>query len=129
MECLLGQMFDVEVAFDRPDDPVGTHVFTALDYTAEKTAMQWNVVSVPHDPNRAKRSKKDKSAKKRAAEEIASIDLPSQTATAALERITIPEEAREQIADVMKPGSSVVISDLPIGNETGEYTDFIVPIR
>ena len=122
-------MFDVEVTFDRPDDPVGTHVFTALDYTAEKTAMQWNVVSVPHDPNRAKKSKKDKTAKKRAADEVAAVDLRSQTAAAALDRITIPEETREQIADVMKPGSSVVISDLPIGNETGEYTDFIVPIR
>lgn len=122
-------MYDVEIAFDRPDDPIGTHVFTAIDYTAEKTAMQWSVVSVPHDPNRVKKSKTDKSAKKRAAEEVASVDLRSQTAAAALERITIPEETREQIADVMKPGSSVVISDLPIGNETGEYTDFIVPIR
>lgn len=124
-------MFDVEVAFDRPDDPIGTHVFTALDYTAEKTAMSWSVASVPYDPARAaaKKSKKDKSAKTKPVEKTAAVSTSDQTAAAALDRITIPEDVREQISDVMKPGSSLVISDLAIGNETGKYTDFIVPIR
>lgn len=119
-------IFDAEVTFDRPDEPVGTHVFTALAVAENKTDMKWNVVSVPHDPTRGKAKKKDKQAK---AEPAPKIDLSAQTAAAALDRITIPDDVREQIADVMKPGSSLVISDLPIGNETGAYTDFIVPIR
>src|SRR5690606_30521323 len=119
-------IFDAEVTFDRPDEPVGTHVFTALAVAENKTDMKWNVVSVPHDPTRGKAKKKDKQAK---AEPAPKIDLSAQTAAAALDRITIPDDVREQIADVMKPGSSLVISDLGIGNETGEYTDFIVPIR
>lgn len=29
----------------------------------------------------------------------------------------------------MKPGSSLIVSDNGIGNETGKFTDFIVPVR
>ncbi len=39
-------MFDVEVAFDNPEEAVGTHVFTALAYNADRTGMQWSVASV-----------------------------------------------------------------------------------
>ena len=123
-------ILDVAVTFDRPEEPVGTHVFTALDFTEQKTAMKWSVASVPHDPTRGASKKKDKNKKQaKSAEPVVQVSLKSQTAASALDRITIPEEVREQIADVMKPGSSLVISDLGIGNETGAYTDFIVPIR
>lgn len=123
-------VLDVPVTFDRPDDPVGTHVFTALAVAENKTAMRWSVASIPYDPSRSVKKKKDKQAKAKATEPPSpAVDLASQTAAAALDRIAIPEDVREQIADVMKPGSSLVISDLAIGNETGEYTDFIVPLR
>ncbi|WP_439543174.1 L,D-transpeptidase family protein [Hyphomicrobium sp.] len=121
-------MFDVEVAFDNPDEPIGTHVFTALAYNAERTGMQWSVASIAYDKARdVKKSKKDKTAKIK--EQPAPVSTSHQTAAAALDRVTIPEDVREQIADVMKPGSSLIISDTGIGNETGEYTDFIVPLR
>ena len=120
-------VFDVAVTFDRPEAPIGTHVFTALDVAENKADMKWSVASIPYDPTRT--SKKKKSAKKDEAPAAAKIDLASQTAAAALDRIAIPDDVRDQIADVMKPGSSIVISDLGIGNETGAYTDFIVPIR
>lgn len=121
-------VLDVPVTFERPEEPVGTHVFTALEFAENKTDMTWSVVSVPHDPTRSSRRKADKQAKA-GKEPAPAVNLAAQTAAAALDRITIPEDVREQIADVMKPGSSVVISDLGIGNETGAYTDFIVPIR
>ena len=122
-------IFDVAVTFDRPEEPVGTHVFTALAFTEQKTAMKWTVASVPYDPSRSASKKKDKTGKAKAAEPVVKVALANQTAASALDRIAVPEDVREQIADVMKPGSSIVISDLGIGNETGAYTDFIVPLR
>jgi len=120
-------IFDTEVTFDRPDDPIGTHVFTALSVAENKTDMTWSVASIPYDPTRsAKKKKKDAKA---VPQPVPAVNLASQTAAAALDRIAIPDDVREQIADVMKPGSSIVISDLGIGNETGAYTDFIVPLR
>ena len=104
--------------------------FTALGVAENKTDMKWSVASVPYDPTRRSgKRKKDRRAKSNPPEAAPAVDLSRQTAAAALDRISVPEDVREQIADVMKPGSSVVISDLAIGNETGEYTDFIVPIR
>ena len=125
-------IFDVEVSFRDPDAPIGTHVFTALDYAPEIGGMSWSVVSVPYDPQRAAaaktQSKKGAQAKSRT-DDGARAGRSSQTAAAALERIDIPEYTREAIADVMKPGSTVVISDLRMSNETGKYTDFIATIR
>jgi len=120
-------IFDVEVTFDRPDDPVGTHVFTALAVAENKTDMTWSVASIPYVSSRSAMKKKSRTLK--APEPVPAVNPASQTAAAALDRITIPEDARAQISDVMKPGSSIVISDLGIGNETGAYTDFIVPLR
>lgn len=114
-------MFDVEVTFKDPEAPIGTHVFTALDWAPEIRGMSWSVVSVPYDPTRRL------SRKKKA--EAGPVDLEAQTAEAALERFEIPEDAREAIADVMKPGSSMVISDFRLSLETGKYTDFIGTIR
>ena len=122
-------ILDVPVTFERPDEVIGTHVFTALAYMPNKTEMSWSVVSVPTNPSSkvdSKKSKKDKTAK---AEAPVAVPASQQTAAAALDRITIPEEARDRIADVMKPGSSLIISDNGMSGETGEYTDFIVSLR
>lgn len=124
-------ILDVPVTFDRADELIGTHVFTALDYVPNKTEMSWTVVSIPTEASgkaESRKSKKDKSAK---AEAPAPVTVPAskQTAASALERITIPEDVRERIADVMKPGSSLVISDNGMSGETGQYTDFIVSLR
>jgi lipoprotein-anchoring transpeptidase ErfK/SrfK/predicted nucleic acid-binding Zn-ribbon protein len=120
-------VFDVAVTFDRPDEAIGTHVFTALDVAEDKTDMKWSVASIPYDPTRT--SKKKKSAKKDDDQPAAKVDLASQTAAAALDRIAIPDDVRDQIADVMKPGSTMIISDHGISNETGAYTDFIASLR
>ena len=50
-------IFDTEVTFDRPDDPIGTHVFTALSVAENKTDMTWSVASIPYDPTRSAKEK------------------------------------------------------------------------
>ncbi len=85
-------ILDVPVTFDRADEVIGTHVFTALDYVPNKTEMSWTVVSIPTDGSAktdSKKSKKDKSAK---ADVPAPVTVPAsqQTAASALERITDP---------------------------------------
>ena len=40
-------VFDVPVTFERPDRPLGTHVFTALALNDDNTTLRWNVVSMP----------------------------------------------------------------------------------
>jgi hypothetical protein len=47
-------------------------------------------------------------------------------ANAALARIDIPQDVVERISERLTPGSSLIISDHGISQETGKGTDFIV---
>ena len=58
---------------------------------------------------------------------MASFAKPSPAA--ALARIEMPMDAVVRIAELLSPGSSLIISDYPISGETGQYTDFIVLTR
>jgi hypothetical protein len=46
-----------------------------------------------------------------------------------LARIEIPPEVSEAISQMIVPGSSLIVSDQGLGDETGEGTDFIVVTR
>jgi lipoprotein-anchoring transpeptidase ErfK/SrfK len=89
-------VFDMPVAIEQPDMPLGTHVFTAMD--AKEDSARWSVVSM----------------------------TSKTSAAAALDRITIPQEAVERISALITTGASLIVSDQGLGPETGIGTDFIV---
>jgi lipoprotein-anchoring transpeptidase ErfK/SrfK len=126
-------VFEAPVTFDNPDQPLGTHVYSAVEYgNAAKTEMRWNVVSIPATVANAKPDTRSRLEKLKAKVQERDQQVPApvaairQTPQAALERVTVDEASREQIVDAMKPGSSVIITDHGISNETGKFTDFIV---
>ncbi len=51
--------------------------------------------------------------------------LPNR-ASAALDRIEIPQDVVDRVSELLTPASSVIISDYGISHETGKNTDFIV---
>ncbi|MGQ0672562.1 MAG: L,D-transpeptidase family protein [Hyphomicrobium sp.] len=119
-------IFDVPVTIKDPDVAIGTHVFTAIELTGP-TSMTWSASSMPYNvapPADPKKKKKNAQYDVRPV----SAHLP-QTPESALDRVSIPEEARERIADVMKPGSSIIVSDYGISHQTGKFTDFIIMTR
>ena len=116
-------VFDVPVTFDRPDQPLGTHVFTALSFNDDNTTLRWNVMSMPGGGSApVKKSEKGKKV------EVA-VTTPASNATDALNRVTIPQDAIDRISRLMSPGASLIISDKGISGETGKGTDFIVLTR
>jgi lipoprotein-anchoring transpeptidase ErfK/SrfK len=116
-------VFDVPVTFDRPDQPLGTHVFTALALNDDNTTLRWNVMSMPGGGSApVKKSEKGKKV------EVA-VTTPASNATDALNRVTIPQDAIDRISRLMSPGASLIISDKGISGETGKGTDFIVLTR
>ena len=50
----------------------------------------------------------------------------TQAAIAALDRITIPQDALDRIAQMAFPRSSLIISDEALSSETGKDTEFVV---
>ncbi len=126
--------FDVPITIAASDRPLGTHVFTAEADKNDPNLLRWSVVSLPVTArNAARTDEDDRAARRRKVAEGAEakpLPLPNSPAEA-LDRITIAPEAMARIAGVLTTGGSIVVSDLGIsqGGETGEGTDFIVPLR
>jgi hypothetical protein len=89
-------IFESPVTIRDPDQPIGTHVFTAVGRT--DTGLRWTVVAL-NDASDAK---------------------------SALDRIVIPPEVLDRIAPTAAPRSSLIISDEGLSRETGKGTDFVV---
>ncbi|MEH2555213.1 lipoprotein-anchoring transpeptidase ErfK/SrfK [Bradyrhizobium algeriense] len=128
--------FDVPITIAPSDRPLGTHVFTAEADKKDPNLLRWSVVSLPVTARNAARTDEDDRAARRrkvvggSLAEARPLPMPNSPAEA-LDRITVAPEAMARIAEVLTTGSSIVVSDHGInqGGETGEGTDFIVPLR
>ena len=82
---------------------LGAHLFTAMEAKPQTGSTRWSLVSLPVK------------------------DARGLSASEALERIQIPEEARIEVGRRLSAGASLVISDQGLGRETGKTaTDFVV---
>ncbi|WGR67758.1 MULTISPECIES: L,D-transpeptidase [unclassified Bradyrhizobium] len=94
-----GEVFDtsieVPVTIRNSDQPIGTHVFTAM--AKNDTGLRWSVVTIDDGDN----------------------------AKDALDRITIPQDVLDRIAPTAVPRSSIIISDEPLSKETNYRTEFV----
>jgi lipoprotein-anchoring transpeptidase ErfK/SrfK len=125
------EVLEVPVTIVQPDQPLGTHVFSALKSDGE--SLRWNVVSLPTQRlvkngkylmtmNRGEKLRK---------ELVPPVHetVPPGDPHVALDRITIPQATLARINELMSPGASLIISDLGLSYETGKGTDFIVLTR
>ena len=121
-------VFDVPVTFERPDQPLGTHVYTAFGVNDDNTTLRWNVMSMPGGgPEPVKKlGRKSENVKKA---EVPPPPAHASDAADALNRVAIPQEALDRISQLMSRGASLIISDKGLGFETGRGTDFIVLMR
>jgi hypothetical protein len=98
-----GEMFDttleVPVTIQNPDEPIGTHIFTAVART--DGGLRWTEVTIDNGDN----------------------------AKDALDRITFPQEVLDRIAPAALPLSSIIISDEPPSSETNYRTEFVVVLN
>jgi hypothetical protein len=116
-------LFDVPVKIENPEEPLGTHVFTAMEFQNEGAAIRWTVVSIPDEFPRIEGATKGREAPLK--QTALSVPSPDK-ANAALNRIEIPQDTVERISELLTPASSLIISDNGFNHETGKDTDFIV---
>jgi hypothetical protein len=127
-------LFDAPVTIQNPAQALGTHVFTAMQMESDGATMRWTVTSIPSDyPRRSAREEDETPFKRMLREEHArqpkakaATQLP---AAQALDRIDMPQDAIERISELVSPGSSLIISDNGISEETGSDTDFVILTR
>ena len=94
-----GEVFDatieVPVVISNPDQPIGTHVFTAMARTG--AGLRWAAVTIDNGDG----------------------------AKEALDRVTIPQDVLDRIAPTALPRSSIIVSDEPPSRETNYRTEFV----
>jgi L,D-transpeptidase-like protein len=98
-----GEVFDatieVPVTIRNPEQPIGTHVFTAV--ARNDAGLRWTAVTIDNGD-----SAKD-----------------------ALDRITIPQDVLDRIAPTALPRSSIIVSDEPLSGETNYRTEFVAVLN
>ena len=124
-------LFDAPIEITDSDRPLGTHVFTALELQDNGTKIRWNVMTMPPEQPRAEpRRDRDRDRRSQPPKPmVTEVKPPPSTAKDALERIQIPHETIDRINEIIGAGSSLVISDQGLGQETGKGTDFVVVTR
>jgi L,D-transpeptidase catalytic domain len=121
-------LFELPIAIEDPDQPLGTHIFTAMEVTEDGTGMRWNLMTVPTDQSVSVEHRDSRRRSKELPKTIIHGKPPS-TAAQALDRIHLPQEVVDRIGELLVPGSSLVVSDEGLGRETGRGTEFIVLTR
>ncbi len=100
---------------------LGTHFFEVVDIDRDHGKAQWNGLTLEnHLPT---------SAKKRLGIEVDDAPGAYDELSAVLDRIEIPDDIRQQLEVALSTGSSITVSDLSHGMETGQGTDFITVTR
>ncbi|MBB3453619.1 peptidoglycan hydrolase-like protein with peptidoglycan-binding domain [Rhizobium sp. BK313] len=110
-------LFEAPAVIAEPQEALGTHFFTAHTIDKVNGKADWFGVTLEDDLS--------KDAKKRLGITSEAQAESLDAADRALDRITIPDDTRRRIEDLLTAGSSLTISDTGIGPETGNETDFI----
>lgn len=123
-------VLDMPITIADPDREIGTHIYTAMDYTSDGNDVRWSVVSLrPRPQQYAVLDEEPRtSRKKRSATDRPPPPTDLAPATAALDRVTLPPEIVAMASEYVWPGSSLIISDEELSKETGKATDFVVLI-
>ncbi|PDT73262.1 L,D-transpeptidase [Bradyrhizobium sp. C9] len=126
-------LFEVPVTIAANDQPLGTHVFTAEADKTDANLLRWSVVTLP-TRSAARIDVEERAAHRRKVAAAAPVEAKPQPATntpaEALDRISIPADAMARINEALGTGGSIIVSDLGVNQgETGEGTDFILPLR
>jgi hypothetical protein len=124
-------LFEMPVKIERPEQLIGTHIFTAMEVANDGKETRWVVTSLATssaiDPAAPKKNSRD-----RVVADLSNMPILNsepQTAANALNRIELPKEVMERVPEILTPGSTLIISDYGISDETGQETDFIILTR
>ncbi|MEO1265807.1 MAG: hypothetical protein AAFV26_08885, partial [Pseudomonadota bacterium] len=111
-------IFEADIEVVDPETPLGTHVMSAVGEAEDGHSLRWTAMSVPD------RRFKAPVVGKRKGREVRRFET-----RAALDRVMIPSKVRERVEELVKVGSSVIVSDRGPSHETGKGTDFVILTR
>jgi hypothetical protein len=118
-------IFESAVTIQNPEALIGTIIFTALSYADDGAELRWSALGMYADPTKPGTAQAPGS-RLRPEGPAEPVLTDASAASAALERIGIPQEVLDQISEFVSPGASLIISDEEASRETGKDTEFVV---
>jgi peptidoglycan hydrolase-like protein with peptidoglycan-binding domain len=113
-------LFEAPVRIKNADIALGTHFYEATSVDRQSGTADWYAVTLEnHLPSSAMR--------RLGIDKTGSSDVDA--ARRVLDRIEISADVRKRIEDLLSAGSSMTVSDISHGVETGQGTDFITITR
>jgi hypothetical protein len=100
---------------------LGTHLFQFQDIDATTGKGAWFAMTLDNTLSGP--------MKKRLGITVEEDPMAFNAAQRTLDRITVPDETRQRIEELLAEGSSLTISDMGLGQETGAGTDFVTVTR
>jgi len=117
-------VFDAPVTIAQQGESIGTHVFTAAA-TAGEGKLRWMVVS-PTTTGDAE----ERGSRRRGRADVPATPSNTIAATAALDRIGVPQETVDRINGLVAVGATLIVSDAGLGRTAlVPDTDFSVVLR
>ncbi len=112
-------LFEAPIHIRDPQVALGTHFFEVIDIEGDRA--EWNGLTLEnHIPI---------AARKRLGIDVADAPGGYDQLRAVLDRIDIPADIRGRLEEQLAVGSSITVSDLSHGLETGQGTDFVTITR
>jgi len=122
------EVYEAPITFKDPDRPIGTHLFVAVDADSDGK-VKWSAISVPSGAMPSDEPPRKRSSRDKKDEPAAAPPPQGDTAAAALERVELPDGARERMADLVWTGAQVIVTDNARSDEMDYDTDIIVSTR
>jgi hypothetical protein len=118
-------VFESPVTIADPDRPIGTNVFTAIERTTDDAGLRWSVVSLRGGRPPSDAVEPQDRARGSSGRDVEPVPADPDSAKAALDRITIPQDVLDRIGNIT-PRSSLIVTDEALSSETGKGTEFVV---
>ncbi|MGB8090382.1 MAG: hypothetical protein WCF62_06715, partial [Pseudolabrys sp.] len=119
-------ILEIPITVRDADRPIGTYIFTAMERTG--THIRWSLVSLVSVRPDGSGDGPGGSVRKGHEKDVGPIESDLESAKAALDRITIPQDSLDLIAEKVSPRSALIISDEALSSETGNSTEFVVTL-
>ncbi len=128
-------VIEAPITFAEPSRPLGTHVYTLASVGAEGADQRWSAMTVGLAQRRAAAAARvlagNRTRTARNNDPAAPTTSPDQgtasTSAEAVARFNLPPEIVAQIAPLLRPGASLVVTDLPQSRRTQTgWTDITV---
>ncbi len=120
-------LFDMPITVRDPERPLGTHLFVATRVGDDGASLHWVGVTPPAAVEIKRRPHSSRKGRKIEPEdETPSMKPFPETASAALDRIELPQEAVQRIGERAWTGATLIISDVGMSGEGRYAMDFMI---